>query len=437
MPDFSGRVVKNGQYQLVKLLGSGSYGVVYGTLDLHMRAQSSLSKTSSRLAIKVLRKADLSSSAAQRVRREVAAHRQMSDHPNVVRMHEAFEDKDFVYIVLDYCPGGDLFGKIVDEKLYFMKDEIAKSVFLQLLGAVEACHRRGVYHRDLKSENVLTSKDGTEVFLTDFGLATGTKTSHTFGCGSSCYMSPECIGRETAFRTYSNAPNDVWALGIILLNMITSRSPWAKASTNDACFSEFLLNEDYLREMLPISEGANAIFRQIFRWDPRERITIPALRTAILELDTFFMSTEELARASEPARMVAEYGGVVVQPIGAAAAKAERRGRAPAKVAVPPPPRTPAVQVNDNLATPPTTSAHQFVGGDLSEDSERSSASDSSSSSAASSGPVTPSTIAQDLELEVTELDITDASHSRSRWRRMFGKSGTRNFRFISAKVVA
>ena len=190
MPDLSGRIVNDGQYQLLQPLGSGGYGVVYKAIDLEFSFSSSSSKTSPKLAIKVLSKEDMSSSAAKRVRREVAFHHKMSRHPNVVAMHDAFEDEDYVYIVLDYCPGGDLFGKVVDEKLYFRRDALAKSVFVQILDAVEACHQKQIYHRDLKPENILVNEDGTRIYLSDFGLATKTQVSEVFGCGSSYYMSP-------------------------------------------------------------------------------------------------------------------------------------------------------------------------------------------------------------------------------------------------------
>lgn len=227
---------------------------------------------------------------------------------------------------------------------------------------------------------------------------------------------------------YSNRSNDIWALGVILINMITSRSPWNKATTDDDCFSDFMLHENYLREMLPISKGANEIFRKIFRLDPCERITIPALRKAIVKLDTFFMTDDELSRAGESAQIAASYCGVHVRPNERAAAKAT------AKVAVAAPPRAPAVQVKDTLTVPSSTSAHLFVGGDLSENSELSSASDASSSSAASNGPVTPVTFAQDPELEIPELDITDSS--RSLWRRVLGKATPRGFGFSSSSVA-
>lgn len=125
----------------------------------------------------------------------------------------------------------------------------------------------------------------------------------------------ECIGKETKFLSYSNDANDIWALGVILVNMITCRGPWTKAITSDDCFVEFLLNEQYLREMLPISEGANALFRRIFTCEPSERITLSALREEIVALDTFFMNDDEIARAGAIVQEAAAFCGVHIQPI--------------------------------------------------------------------------------------------------------------------------
>ncbi|GJE86659.1 Pkinase-domain-containing protein [Phanerochaete sordida] len=385
MPDMSGRTVGNGQYQLIHMLGSGSYGVVYRAIDLAWSYSSSSSRTSPRTAVKVLHKAALSPSALQRVRREVSAHREMSSHPNVVSMHDAFEDKENIYIVLDYCPGGDMFEKVVDEKKYFRNDEMAKSIFLQILDAVEACHRKRIYHRDLKPENILISRDGTTVYLTDFGLATCNQISETFGCGSSYYMSPECIGEETARVPYSNRASDIWALGVILVNIITSRSPWNKAITSDRCFREYMVHENYLREMLPISEGAQRILRRVFTFDPVERITLPALRHAVLELDTFFMSDAEISHAAPNVRIAAAFCGLHIAPAGAAAEAATAQ---PAAAAAPP--RTPPMHFADTPAhASPLASAQVFVVGDLSEEA---------SSAASSAGPVTPVESAEELE---------------------------------------
>ncbi|THG95786.1 hypothetical protein EW026_g5929 [Hermanssonia centrifuga] len=396
MPDFTGRLVNDGQYQLTKMLGSGAFGVVYQATQL--ATASSSSKSFKQFAIKVLKKASMSSRDALHVRREVTLHRIMSDHPNVVTMHHAFEDDDYVYVVLDYCRGGDLFGKICEEKVYFRNDELVKKVFLQILEAVHACHRKRIFHRDLKPENVLCNKDGSKIYLSDFGLSTNSQVSETFGCGSSFYMSPECIGKEAGFLAYSNRANDIWALGVILVNMISCRSPWAKALTSDDCFCDYLLNYDYLREMLPISEGANDLLRKIFAYEPMERITIPELRKAVIELDTFFMTDDEIAHGGEIVQMAASYCGLHIEPAESmVAAKADNQ------TTMGDIPRSPTSLFEDILASP-LISATAFVIGSLSDDSCWTS--ESSSSGDDSAGPVTPSTHGQDPEVVIPELNI-------------------------------
>ena len=184
IPDFTGRVIDNGRYKLVSVLGAGAYGVVYRALDL-----SSAGSPVER-AVKILDKRNLSDAAARRVRREIVLHHVVSEHPNVVTMHLAFEDAMFVYLVLDYCPGGDLFARIADDKCFFRNDELSKAVFLKILDGVAHCHQQRVFHRDLKPENILCSEDGSQVYVSDFGLCTAGLVSQTFGCGSSPYMSP-------------------------------------------------------------------------------------------------------------------------------------------------------------------------------------------------------------------------------------------------------
>lgn len=229
MPNFTGRIINGGQYQLVKELGAGAYGVVYKAIGLMPSASGK------EFAIKVLRKASMTRRNRRHARREIILHRAMGVHPNVITMHDAFEDDDYVFIVLDYCPGGDLFGKICEEKVFYRDDELVKLVFLQLIDAVHAGHRRRIFHRDLKPENILISEDCNEVFVADYGLATTAQVSETFGCGSSYYMSPgkfivlaveililtssfqNVLGRSVASSPTPTAP--------------TTSGPWASSSS--------------------------------------------------------------------------------------------------------------------------------------------------------------------------------------------------------------
>ena len=95
-----------------------------------------------------------------------------------------------MYVFMEYCSGGDLFAPIIDRGLYAGDDALVRMVLVQLLDAVQYCHDRGVYHRDIKLDNILTNEDGTEVKIADFGLSTSSPTSESFGCGSLPYMSP-------------------------------------------------------------------------------------------------------------------------------------------------------------------------------------------------------------------------------------------------------
>ncbi|KAI0762630.1 hypothetical protein C8Q74DRAFT_1291349 [Fomes fomentarius] len=118
-------------------------------------------------------------------------------------------------------------------------------------------------------------------------------------------MSPEGLGRLTRFKPFCTRYGDVWSLGIILVNMMSGRHPWALAAPEDECFAQYMRDPDYLKKTLPISDGANTILQRIFTLDPGQRISLTDLRRAIFELNTFFLSEDELAHASECAQFVA------------------------------------------------------------------------------------------------------------------------------------
>ncbi|KAI0777738.1 kinase-like domain-containing protein, partial [Trametes elegans] len=281
IPNLVGHLVE--PYKLVELLRGGSHSAVYRAIDLSTASSSSGRDRRNDRAIKVLPKSDAVAGSL-----EIGLHSLVSGHPNIITMEDAFEDEDYYYVVLDLCPGGDLHTKIWDEHLFDHNDELVRSAFLQIVDSVEACHAASVYHRDIKPENILCSEDGSKVYLCDFGLARGRPISREFGSGTTNYMSPECLAEDIGRMPYTNARHDIWALGVVLVNMITASHPWSRASTEDDQFYDYLCDPNFLLEKFDISEGANDILRRIFVLNPMGRITLPELRASILELGSFF-----------------------------------------------------------------------------------------------------------------------------------------------------
>ncbi|RUP44202.1 kinase-like domain-containing protein [Jimgerdemannia flammicorona] len=280
-----GQTIDDGRLELTDLLGLGAYGAVY--LARH-------TLTRKPYAVKCLGKRGLDSRQRQFQLREIALHSKVSCHSNVVTLEKVIETSDCIYVVLEYCREGDLFFTITEKGGFVGDDKAIKRVFMQILDAVLFCHDNGIYHRDLKPENILVFGGGKTVKLADFGLATTETHSSDYGCGSTFYFSPECQGGlHQKIAAYETAPNDVWSLGVILINLTAGRNPWKQACLRDETFAAYLANPDFLKTILPISDELNEIVKRIFCIDPRQRITLQELRERISACRFFAWSQYE------------------------------------------------------------------------------------------------------------------------------------------------
>jgi serine/threonine protein kinase len=215
-------------YKILKELGRGGMGVVYLAEDTKLKRQ---------VAIKFLPQY-ISSDQEQKKRFELEAQAAASlNHPNITTIYAIEESGSEVFIVMEYIDGIELKDKIKSGPISV---EEAINIAIQIAEGLEAAHRKGIVHRDIKSQNIMITGDG-KVKIMDFGIAKVgegtqlTKVGSTIG--TAAYMSPEQTkGEEVDQRT------DIWSLGIILYEMVTGKLPFSGGYDQAIIYS--ILNEE-------------------------------------------------------------------------------------------------------------------------------------------------------------------------------------------------
>uniref|UniRef100_A0A3P8YUM8 non-specific serine/threonine protein kinase n=1 Tax=Esox lucius TaxID=8010 RepID=A0A3P8YUM8_ESOLU len=245
------------QFELLKVLGQGSYGKVFLVRKIKGSDRGQL------YAMKVLKKATLKvrDRVRSKMERDILAE---VNHPFIVKLHYAFQTEGKLYLILDFLRGGDLFTRLSKEVMFTEED--VKFYLAELALALDHLHSLGIIYRDLKPENILLDEEG-HIKITDFGLSKEAidhdKRAYSF-CGTIEYMAPEVVNR----RGHTQSA-DWWSFGVLMFEMLTGSLPFQGKDRKETMA---LILKAKLGMPQFLSPEVQSLIRALFKRNPTNRL---------------------------------------------------------------------------------------------------------------------------------------------------------------------
>ena len=242
-----------GDFKIGAKLGQGTFSKVCQGIHL---------PTGEKVAIKIMSKEQIKEKSDKiRIEKEINIQKKLH-HQNIVQQYAIIETDSTIYIISEYCSGGELFDYIVSKrKLYEVE---ACRIYQQLISGLEYLHKQRICHRDLKPENLLfDSKHNLKI--ADFGLSNDYhKGKLSTPCGSPCYAAPEMV----TGRKYGGTSVDIWSSGIVLYTMVCGFLPFEDDNQN-ILFGKIAKGLFSLPSFL--SQSCKDLLKKILVTDPKKR----------------------------------------------------------------------------------------------------------------------------------------------------------------------
>jgi serine/threonine-protein kinase len=256
----AGDKVLNGRYTLVAQQGSGGMSVIYKAVD------RALGRT---VAIKILRPSlTAEQSFLDKFRNEARAIANLS-HPNIVTVYDVGSDGPTHYIVMELVDGTDL-KKIIKAEAPLSIDRVL-DMGIQVCSGVGYAHRSGLVHADVKPQNILVNSEDV-VKVTDFGIAQALSDTQPQQRAEVVWGSPHYFAPEQARGEQPTPAADVYAIGIVLFEMLTGRLPFSGANQQELAMAHIRDQPPLASEVNPkVPESLAKIVHKVMSKEPNER----------------------------------------------------------------------------------------------------------------------------------------------------------------------
>ncbi|TRZ01695.1 hypothetical protein DNTS_006527 [Danionella cerebrum] len=195
-----------------------------------------------------------------------------SGNISVVTNFSFYPEGGCLYIVMDYCEGGDLFKKINNQRGTLFREEQILDWFVQICLALKHVHDRKILHRDIKSQNIFLTKDGT-VQLGDFGIAR--VLNSTVELARTCIGTPYYLSPEICENKPYNNKSDIWALGCVLYEMCTLKHAFEAGNMKNLVLK--IIRGSYPPVSVNYSQDLRTLLGQLFKRNPRERPSVSTI----------------------------------------------------------------------------------------------------------------------------------------------------------------
>ncbi|KAK7938693.1 hypothetical protein WMY93_002019 [Mugilogobius chulae] len=253
------------RYEVIRQIGEGAFGKAF-------LVQDKGGGDNAQCVVKQINLRKMSAKEKEASKKEVTLLSKMK-HINIVAFIDSFQEKGSLYIVMEYCDGGDLMKKITTQRGVAFTEEQILDWFVQICLGLKHIHDKKILHRDIKTQNIFLTSRGTKVKLGDFGIAR--MLNNTMELARTCVGTPYYLSPEICENRPYNNKTDIWSLGCVLYELCMLRHPFEGSSLRQLVSK--ICRGRYSPVIPRYSYELRLLITQLFKVNPRDRPSVSSV----------------------------------------------------------------------------------------------------------------------------------------------------------------